>query len=59
MVKENKWNHRRDGSDPYEFGLSKKGEVKELMMSKKLFKNGSSESSERKNLMGVRVGTGE
>lgn len=66
MVKENKWNHRSDGSDPYEFGLSKKGEVtlnigriKELMMSKNLFKNGSSESSERKNLMGVRVGTGE
>lgn len=66
MVKENKWNHRRDGSDRYESGLSKKGEItlnigaiKELVMSKKPFKNGSSESSERKNLMGVRVGTGE
>ena len=52
MVKENKWNHRRDGSDRYEFGLSRKGEItlnigtiKELMMSKKPFKNGSSESS--------------
>lgn len=35
------------------------GRVKELKMSKKPFKNGSSGGSESKNLMGVRVGTGE
>ena len=71
MVKENKWNHRRDGSDRYEFGLSRKGEItlnigtiKELMMSKKPFKNGSSESSgdcrqeiKRRLLLGRKVMT--
>ena len=55
----------RDGSDPYEFGLSRNGEITlnigriKKLMSKKPFKNGSSESSERKNLMGVMIGTGE